>query len=381
MTFEDEVINIRRHIHKNPEPSFKEFKTAQFIEKKLKEFKIPSKRVAKTGVVAEIKSANSKKTVALRADTDALLICENNKLEYKSKNQGVMHACGHDCHTAIVLGAAKLLSGEKENLKGNVRFIFQPAEELSNGAKEMIKEGVLKDSIPEFILGVHTSPWIKSGKIAFKYGEMMAAVDKINITLCGKIAHGAYPHLGKDALIAAANFLNAAQTIVSRELDPTESAVVTFGKISGGQTYNTICDEIKLEGTVRTLNNNTRELIKKSILDKLKATESAFDVKCVCEYLNFGEPLINTNFVTDICRQYAEEFYGKQNVILLEKPSMGGEDFSDYLNIIAGNFMYIGSSKNKDTSYPWHHCNFNVDESVIPKASRYLAYFCKKFLN
>ena len=380
MDFERKVIENRRHIHKNPELGGKEFKTAKFIESKLNELKIPYKRVGDTGVVGIIKGKFSGKTIALRADIDALGVCEYNDIDYKSVNTGIMHACGHDAHTAIMLGAAELLNMKRNELKGNIKFIFQPNEENSNGAKVMIKAGVLKNPDVDFILGTHVSPWIKSGKIGLKYGAMMSAVDQIKIEIIGAIAHGAYPHKGKDALVAASAFVNMAQSIISRKIDPTEDAVITFGKIEGGDAYNVICKNVTLLGTVRSFNKEIRKLIKASILKKIKALEIAYGVKCKVDYIDIGNALINTTKITEACIKTAKEFYGKQNVEILQKPSMGGEDFSEYLNDVPGNFIYIGTSKDKHTSYPWHHSNFNVDETALPKASKYIAYTLESFL-
>lgn len=380
MTLEQEIISIRRHIHKNPELGGNEYGTAKFIESKLKELKIPYKRMDTTGVIGTIEGSKQGKTIALRADIDALPVCENNNVEYKSTKQGIMHACGHDAHIAIMLGAAKLLQQKKNELEGNVRFVFQPKEETSGGAEKMIKNGALKNPNVDFILGTHVSPWLKSGKIGFKFGAMMAAVDELKINIIGKIAHGAYPHKGKDAMIAASAFITMVQSIISRELDPLEHAVITFGKISGGDSYNVICKEVTLEGTVRTFNNEIRSLIKTSILNKLKGIEVSYDVKCAVKYNAIGNPLINTCEITKACVKTAKEFYGKDNVEILDKPSMGGEDFSEYLRVITGNFIYIGTSRNKQTSYPWHHSNFNIDETALPKAAKYIAYTVSEFL-
>lgn len=380
MSIENEIIQIRRHIHKHPELGGNEYETARFAESKLKELKIPYKRINKTGVLGVLKSGKPGKTIALRADMDALPVQEDNKVEYKSRNAGVMHACGHDGHMAIMLGAAKLLAKKKDKLTGNVKFLFQPSEETSDGAKSMIRGGALKNPDADMILGVHVCPWIQSGKIGIKYGEMMAAVDKLRIFIEGEIAHGAYPHLGKDALVAASVFINWAQTIISREVDPVDPAVITFGTIKGGDGYNIICENVILDGTVRSLNNKTRKLIKESIMSKLKALETGYGVKCKVEYESVGSPLINTKEITAMCKNTAKEFYGKSNVVILEKPSMGGEDFAEYLDEVPGNFMYIGTKKDKSTSYPWHHSNFNMDEAALPKAAKYIAYTVEEFL-
>ncbi|MDR1195762.1 MAG: amidohydrolase [Endomicrobium sp.] len=380
MTIDNEIIHIRRRIHQYPETGGNEYNTAKFIESKLKGFKIPYKRVSKTGVVAVLKGAKAGRTIALRADIDALPVQEDNKIEYKSKNNEVMHACGHDAHIAIMLGAAKLLSAKKEKLNGNVKFLFQPSEETSDGAESLVRAGVLENPSVDVILGLHVCPWIKSGKIGLKYGEMMAAVDKLTINFEGEMAHGAYPHLGKDALIAAMSFINSAQHIVSREVDPVSPAVITFGKIKGGDGYNIICENVEIEGTVRTLNNAVRKLVKESIIKKLKATELAYGVKYKLSYQAVGNALINTKEITKFCHKTAKEFYGKPNIVILENPSMGGEDFAEYIHKVPGNFIYIGTAKNKSTSYPWHHSNFNIDEQALPKAAKYIEYTVEQLL-
>jgi len=380
MTFECEIIDIRRQIHRNPELGGNEYNTAEFIESELKELKIPYKRAGKTGIIATLKGSYSGKTIALRADIDALPIFESNKVEYKSRKAGVMHACGHDGHIAIMLGAARLLRLQKGNLRGSIKFIFQPSEEISSGAKIMIEESALKNPNVDFILGVHVSPWIKTGKIGFKFGAMMAAVDKLKIEITGKITHGAYPHEGKDALVAASVFISMVQCIIARELDPLEHAVITFGKIEGGSAYNIVCNKVVIDGTVRSLNSEARNFIKASVLRKLKAVEIAYGVKCVASYIEIGSPLINDSEIVKRCIETARKFYGENNVEILEKPSMGGEDFSEYLNLVPGNFMYIGSSGDKYTSYPWHHSNFNIDEVALPKAAKYIAYTVEEFL-
>jgi amidohydrolase len=381
MDFERKIIENRRHIHKNPELGGKEFKTAKFIETKLKELKIPYKRLSGTGVLGVIKGKLSGKTIALRADIDALSICERNDVEYKSQNVGIMHACGHDAHIALMLGAAELLNMKKSKLKGNIKFIFQPDEENSSGAKAMIKAGALKNPQVDFILGMHVNPWLKSGKVGFKYGAMMSAVDKIKIEIIGIIAHGAYPHNGKDALVAASVFVNIVQSIISREVDPTENAVITFGKIEGGDAYNVICKNVTLVGTVRSFSKEVRRLIKTSIIKKIKALEVAYDVKCKIDYISIGNALINTPEITEACVKIAKKFCGEKNVEILQKPSMGGEDFAEYLNYVPGNFIYIGTSKDKYTSYPWHHSNFNINEAALPKASKYIAYTVESLMN
>jgi amidohydrolase len=371
--FDDEIIEFRRHIHSCPELSGQEFKTADFIEKTLKRFNIPAKKVANTGVVGLIKGAKSGKTIALRADIDALPIKEENNVPYKSKNVGVMHACGHDCHIAIMLGAAKILVDQKAKLAGNVKLIFQPSEEMSGGARSMIKAGVMKNPKVDVVLGVHVSNRLASGKIGIKYGAMMASVDKLHIEIEGKMSHGGYPHMGVDAICAAAEFILSVQTIVSREINPVSPAVITLGKISGGENYNIIAPKVAIDGTVRALDKRVRQKIKQSIIKKLKALELSSGVKCSIDYVDNANILINDKAVADFCKKTAAEIYGAKNVVLIEDPVMGGEDFCEYLEFAPGNFMNIGTRKDKNSSFPHHNPRFNVDESALPPAAKYIA--------
>jgi len=383
MNLSEKLKNIRRTIHANPELGNEEFKTAALVEKTLKEHKIKTYRLCKTGVVGilEGKKKGAQKTVALRADLDALPISEKNKVSYKSKNKCVMHACGHDGNTAIMLGAAMVLSSQTGEFSGRVQFIFQPNEESSGGAKRMMEEGVLSKNKVDTILGVHVSPWLKTGQVGLKYGAMMAGVDRFIIEINGETGHGAYPHLAKDALVCACEFVMSLQTIVSRIISPLDPAVVTVGEISGGEKYNIICGKAKLVGTVRTLNNDTRNKIKSEIINRLEGMSKIYGISYTVDYKALGNPLINDNDIVDICKEAGEEYYGKNNVCLLSEPSMGGEDFAEYLQKVKGCFVYAGTSCGKKTSYPWHHENFDIDEKALPKAASFIAHAAKKILN
>ena len=377
--------NIRRSIHQNPELSNKEFKTADFVEKILKEQGIKTYRLCKTGVVGILegtKKANKKtKVIALRADLDALPIKEKNNHSYKSKNSGVMHACGHDGNTTILLGAAMILAKQKEQFAGKIQFTFQLDEETAGGSKGMIKEGVLSENKVDCILGAHVSPWTQSGKIALKYGAMMAGVDKFVIEIKGLLGHGAYPHLSKDPIVATSEFIMSLQTIPSRIINPVDPVVVTVGKIEGGQQYNIIADKVTIVGTVRTFNIKTRELIKKEMIKRLQGICKSYSMTYTFDYQTFNNPLINTDSVVDLCCKTAKQVYGDKNIEMLKNPSMAGEDFSEYLKEIKGAFVYIGTSSNQKTSYPWHHEKFDLDETALPKGAEYMAQAAINFLN
>lgn len=385
MNLLEELKNIRRTIHQNPELGNEEVKTSALVEKILKEYKIKTYRLCKTGVVGVLegtkKSKTQRKTLALRADLDALPICEKNKVSYKSKNNGIMHACGHDANTTIILGTAMLLAEQKNEFSGRVQFIFQPNEEASGGARRMIEEGVLSKNRVETILGVHVSPWIKTGKVGLKYGAMMAGVDKFVVEIEGLTGHGAYPHLSKDAIVCASEFVMSLQSIVSRIMSPLEPAVVSVGEISGGERFNIICGKVKLVGTVRTLNNKIRDRIKKEIINRLDGVSKIYGTKYTIDYRELGSPLVNDDSVVKICEKSAIEYFGGNNICLLSEPSMGGEDFAEYLQKVKGCFIYIGTSSNKKTSYPWHHECFDIDEKALLTGAGYITHTAKKILN
>ncbi|WP_413853855.1 M20 metallopeptidase family protein [Candidatus Ruminimicrobium bovinum] len=378
--------SIRRTIHQNPELSNREIKTSALVEKILKENKIKTYRICKTGIIGILegkrKTSSKLKTLALRADLDALPIIEKNNVSYKSKNKGVMHACGHDCNTTIMLGAAMLLAKQTENFSGKIQFMFQPDEEKSTGAKNMIKSGALSKNKVDFILGVHVSPWIKTGCIGLKYGAMMAGVDKFTIEIKGLLGHGAYPHLSKDPIVAGSQFIMSLQTIPSRIINPVEPVVVTVGKIEAGKQYNIIADKITIIGTVRTFNVATRELVKKEITDRLEGIVKSYKMSYTMKYESLNTPLINDDSMVDMCVRSANEFFENKNkIVMLKNPSMGGEDFAEYLKEVKGAFVYVGSASNKATSFPWHHECFDIDEKALVMGAEYICNTAKYILN
>ena len=378
--------NIRRTIHQNPELSNEEIKTSALVEKILKENKIKTERICKTGVIGILegkkKTSSKIKTLALRADLDALPITEKNNISYKSKNKGVMHACGHDCNTTIMLGAAMLLSKQTDKFSGRIQFMFQPDEEKSTGAKNMLKSGALSKNKVDLILGVHVSPWIKTGYIGLKYGAMMAGVDKFTIEINGLLGHGAYPHLSKDPIVAGSQFIMSLQTIVSRIINPIEPVVVTVGKVEAGKQYNIIADKITIVGTVRTFSIKTREIVKKEMINMLEGITKSYKMSYTINYESLNNPLINDSGTVDMCVKSAEDFFGDENKIaMLDNPSMAGEDFAEYLKEVKGCFIYVGSSSNKATSFPWHHECFNIDEEALVIGAEYISNTAKYILN
>lgn len=357
------LSKVRRDLHMYPELGMEEFRTQEKICEYLDEFKIPYKKMAKTGVVGEIKVKNPLKTIALRADIDALPILEKNNVSYKSKNIGVMHACGHDAHTTILLGVAKILSEKKDELRVNIRFIFQPAEETTGGAEPMIKEGVLEDV--DSIFGLHVSSLIEKGTAEYRYKEMNASSDNIDIEVQGISAHGAYPGDGVDAIVITAQLITAMQSLVSR-IDARDSAVLTIGKIQGGNAHNIIADSVKLTGTLRTLDPKVRELVKKKLKVLVETLPIAMGGKGILKIEKGYSSLINHDKMVDLIKKNAEKILGVENVFEKEKPNMGVEDFGYYLEKIPGAFFYLGvKNTEKKIIASAHNENFDIDEEAL----------------
>ena len=378
------LVSIRRHIHSNPELGGQEFATTAFIKKVLEGAGVKTRRPTKTGLIGVIygtKIGGPKiiRTIALRADIDALPVVEKTGKSYASKKTGVMHACGHDANTTIVLGAALSLAQRKDEFAGCVKFIFQPKEETSEGAAGMIKAGALKSPAVDAIVGVHVNPWLRSGTIGFKYGPMMAAVDKFEIEVIGDGGHGAYPHLGKDAVVIAAQIVTALQTIVSREVDPVKPAVLTIGAIEGGERFNIICGRVKMVGTVRTLEQGLRKKIESSMRNKISCITKSYGAGYRFKYESLGVPLINSTSVLEILKKTAADLLGSSKVKILSEPSMGGEDFSEYLKYVRGCFVYIGTGLRKP--YPWHHEKFDIDERSLSNGAQFLSEAAIRYLN
>ena len=376
------LIKIRRTIHQHPELGNAEFKTAAFIEKTLKNLRIKTKRLSKTGVVGILegtkKPANAK-VIALRADMDALPIQEKTNKSFASKRKGIMHACGHDANTTMVLGAAMHLAKERKNISGTVKFIFQPNEESSGGAKDMIKAGALKNPRPDAIVGIHVNPWIRTGALGLKRGAMMAAVDKFTIEVIGEGGHGAYPELAINAVSIISKVISGLDEIIAKDLRLKESAVISIGAVKGGERFNIISGAATAVGTVRTLSEKVRKLIREKIEKKTRKIVSSYGAKCKILYEELGNPLINSPKVLELCRKAGERSLGGKNIVWVKKPSMGGEDFAEYLAFVPGCFIYMGTKKNK--SYPWHHERFDIDETAMPKGSAVLSAIAKDFLN
>ena len=359
----DDIYTYRRDFHQNPELSFQEYRTAETISKYLDSFGITHKtNIGGTGIVGEIEFGAGP-TIALRADMDALPIQEIGDLEYKSKNEGVMHACGHDGHMAILLGTANVLSKNKKIKKGKIRFIFQPAEEGGGGARYMIEDGCL-EGVDE-IYGLHLWNYQPLGEIGVKEGPIMAAADMFDIIVKGKGGHGATPQGTIDAIVVASHLVTALQTIVSRDTNPLENTVVTIGEISGGENFNVIADQVKLSGTTRAYTEKNRIMIKNRMKDIIDGVSKAFGSEIVLNYKEGYPPTINHKLPTKNILDSASQVVGKGAGF--PYLSMGGEDFSYYLQNIPGCFFFIGSAPDeKDILSTPHHCShFNIDERAL----------------
>ncbi|SCL91749.1 M20 metallopeptidase family protein [Sporanaerobacter sp. PP17-6a] len=366
MDIKDWVIGIRRDFHMHPELGFEEYRTRDKIIENLKEIGIEYRIVANTGVVGIIRGKEGGKTVALRADMDALPIKEKNDVLYKSKVEGKMHACGHDAHSAILLGVSRILNDIKDELKGNVKLFFQPAEETTGGAKPMIEQGVLENPKVDGIFGLHVDNGLDAGQIGIRYGQMNAASDMIKIIIEGKNSHGAYPDLGVDAIAIAAYVITAIQTIISRNTDPRNSGVISLGVINGGYAGNIIADRVEIEGIVRTLDEETRERTIERIKNIVEKVAESMGGKGEIKRRKSYNALINDDKMVDIIKQSGEGFLEKKNVIKIKYPSFGVEDFSFFSEKCSGGFFLLGSkNEEKNIVYRNHTPKFDIDEDCL----------------
>jgi amidohydrolase len=372
-----EVISFRRHLHSNPELSYQEFNTAKFIAAQLRSFGInPQEGIAGTGVVALIEGKNStKKTIALRADIDALPITELNSAEYKSKNVGVMHACGHDVHTSSLLGTAKILNEIKDQFEGSIKLIFQPGEEKNpGGASIMIKEGVLENPKPSCIIGQHVFPLLPVGKIGFREGKYMASSDEIYLKVIGKGGHGATPELTIDPVVIASHIIIALQQVISRNASPKHPTVLTFGKITANGATNIIPDEVNIAGTFRALDEKWREEGLKRIKKMAESLAEGMGGKCEVD-IHHGYPYLENNpLLTQSIKQAAEEYVGKENVVDIDL-TLGSEDFAYYSQIIPASFYRLGTRNEAKgiTSYV-HTPTFDIDEDALKISTGLMAW-------
>ena len=379
------VIADRRHLHEHPELGFEEVETSRFVAERLQSLGVEDIRtgIAKTGVTGLIRgtAAGNGKTVLLRADMDALPILEENDVPYVSQHPGVMHACGHDGHTAMLLGVARLLSEQRDSFAGTVKLLFQPAEELPpGGAKPMIEAGVLNDPPVDAVFGIHVDQDEPVGKISLAAGPVMAAADRFTILIKGKGGHGAKPQTSVDPIAIGAQIVTALQTLISREYDPVATGVVSVCAFLSGSAFNVIPDTAELRGTVRTFTPENRTMLSERIPELVKGIAAAMRAEAEVRY-DFGYPAtINDPAMTELVREVITEVVGAENVIDAE-PQMGAEDFSYFLRERPGSFFFIGS-KNEERGLTWghHHPRFDIDEAVLGVGVESLARTALRYL-
>ena len=375
-----ELGALRREFHARPELGFQEHWSASRIAGYLRELGLDVREgVAETGVTALLEGSGPGRTLLLRADMDALPLQELTGLPFASVNDGVMHACGHDAHTAMALGAAKLLLAHKAELAGTVKFIFQPAEENVQGAKAMIDDGVMENPHVDALIGLHTGClWkeIGPGEIGVRFGSLMASVDRFVVTFKGKGGHGATPHLTVDPVTMTATAVLELQTILSRELSPLDSAVLTVGRIEGGKSFNIIPESCLIEGTVRTLNPATRAFVEERLRVVVSRVAEGMRGVAEVEYESGPPALINNADFTRKFHAFAAELAGAERVKEISEPTMGGEDVAYFLEMVPGTFFVHGScAPEKGQVYPHHNPKFDVDEETFPLGTALFAGF------
>ncbi|MCT4507672.1 MAG: amidohydrolase [Tepidibacter sp.] len=368
------MVNLRHQFHMYPEMGYEEFKTAKTITNELKRLGIEYKdNIAKTGVVGLIKGNHPGKTVLLRADMDALPISEEADVDYKSRVANCMHACGHDGHMSGLLGAAMILNDMKDEIYGNVKLIFQPAEEEHGGAKPMIDEGIMENPKVDAAFGCHLWGEMIEGEVHVRKGAMMAAPDMFRFKVKGKGGHGAVPHLSVDPIVIASQVINNMQSIISRRISPLESAVISFGSINGGKSHNVIPNDVEVVGTVRSFSEEHRNFIPKAMEDILKAVTNSQGASYEFEYEEKYPPLINDEEMTELARNSFKKIVGKDRVFDMKEPTMGGEDFAYFGQLVPSSFIFVGISKDKDNLVVHHHPKFKWDDKNILTIAKGLA--------
>jgi amidohydrolase len=374
------MIDLRRDFHQYPEIGLQEFNTAGKVVGVLKALGLETRMyVNGTGVRGFLKGSGAGKTISLRADMDALPIQEETGLPYQSQNKGVMHACGHDAHIAMLLGAATILSEMRKELKGNVVFIFQPAEEIGMGAKAMVEEGALEGA--DRIFGLHVYSILPFGTLGSRPGPLMAAGDFFDVKITGKGGHGGLPHLTVDPIVIAANAISTIQTVVSREVDPVESAVISICKMSGGEAYNVIPETATFGGTIRSHKPELRDGLPRRIKEILDGLVSGMRGSYEFNLMSKFPPTINDEKMTEFVVNVAEELFGKDKLQLM-KPLMGSEDFSYYLQKVPGTFVFLGvKNEEKGIIYPQHHPKFDIDEDILPLGTALHVSVAMEFLS
>lgn len=396
-----ELIKTRRDLHRHPEIAFEEKRTAALVADRLRALGLePRTGIAGTGVTATLglgglggsgaqagpdagpgatPASHRPKRVLLRADMDALPVREENDVDYRSTVEGKMHGCGHDGHTSILLAVAKMLGRLSPPPAGSVELLFQPAEEIANGARAMIDAGVLDAEPVDAAFGLHLWNYLPLGKVGVSDGPVMAAADEFNVTIVGEGCHAALPHIGRDAVLAAAHVVTALQQIVSRRVDPLDSAVVSVGSIHGGDTFNVIPAEVKLSGTVRSFSNEVYDAVPKLFEETVRLAAKSMGCEAKIEYIRSARPVINDAAMAELVRDVAREIVGPENVV--EERTMGAEDFGEFLHRVPGCFFFVGSKNDRlGKVHPHHSPRFDFDEAALALSAELLAAVACRYL-
>lgn len=385
------IVSLRRHFHMNPEIAKEEFQTALKIEEELDKIGLAHKRVGETGVYAEIKGSKKagktsstdspSKTIVLRADIDALPIQETHECEYKSKIPSRMHACGHDAHTASLLGAARILTAHKDLFSGTIRLTFQAGEEIGYGARIFVDGGYLDGADRTF--GMHAASNVPAGKVAVVPGPNNASVDWFKITVKGAPAHVSTPQLGSDAAYIASQIVISTQALITRRTSPMDNVLVGIGKITAGDAYNIVAQKAELEGTIRAFTPEVRERTKQLLSDMSKQTARLFGGDAEVEYKDFTSPLINEQTSTEEVQKTAVRLFGEENVIKNRQASLGGDDFAEYIIKVPGTYAYFGTGNpvKEGTTAAHHDSKFDIDEDALLQSVSLYTFYAIDFLN
>lgn len=361
----DWMIQKRRLLHRIPERGFAEYKTQRAIMEALDEIGIPY-QTERTWVIGLIEGAFEGETIALRADMDALPLDEPLGCTFRSEHPGMMHACGHDAHVAILLGAAKVLFGLRDRLHGNVKLLFQPAEETDGGAEPMVAAGAMENPHVDRVYGLHVQPYLPVGTIETRTGTLNASTDTVELIIHGRASHGAYPESSADAIVCAAQVITSLQTLVSRNLSPLSSAVLSICQINGGTAGNIICDEVSLRGTLRTANGEIRAMMKNRIAEVTEGVCSAMGCRAEVNITSGYAALVNDAVEAARVRRVACRLLGEANTVDKQAPSMGAEDFSFFCDVVPGAFFHLGCTKKENLPAPLLHSrDFYLDEDCL----------------
>lgn len=370
VALQEYLIETRRHFHRNPESSLKEYETAAYIQQELTKFGIPFEKIAETGTLAIIQGKKgSGKTILLRADIDALEVADLTGKEYSSTKPGLNHACGHDAHTAMGLGTAQILWNLRDEFAGTVKIAFQPAEEIGAGAKQFVASGRIADIDESF--AIHVNSGLPVGTLAVRGGSVNASCDIFKIRITGLSSHVGKPHWGRDALVAASEVVVALQTVVAREVSPHESAVVGIGKLNAGTRYNIVASNAELEGTIRAFSHETRAQLKEAVTRIATGIATTHRCECEIEWYDAAAPVINSEELAVIAATVGEQLSVIDTVITDYSESMGADDFADYLVEKTGVYALIGSQGGPESAYGHHHEQFDIDERVLAQGVEY----------